>query len=74
MPVTAEWAFHECGRDGVSLAKELAPFGECTFCGHKHRVEMCEVCGDMFDIDWEGLVAEDGLTLCEYHSDPNNFN
>jgi hypothetical protein len=73
MPVVAEWDCHECGRRGISLDEELAPFGECAYCGHEHRVGICEVCGEIFDIDWEGLESDDGLTLCEYHSDPDNF-
>ncbi len=59
---------------GISVDEDLAPIGECAFCGHKHKVGVCEVCSTEFDPDWEGLVDEEtGLELCEYHSDLDNY-
>lgn len=72
-PVVAEWSCHECGREGVSLDEELAPYGHCAYCGHEHRIGTCDVCGVQFDLEWEGQEFEDGLSLCEYHSDINIF-
>ncbi|MGG3235637.1 hypothetical protein ABEP17_19625 [Priestia flexa] len=72
-PVVADWCCHECGREGISLDEDLAPYGNCAYCGYEHRVGTCDVCGVLFDVDWEGQEYEDGLSLCEYHSDIDNF-
>jgi hypothetical protein len=72
-PVVAEWSCYECGREGISLDEELAPYGHCAYCGREHRIGICDVCEVRFDLDWEGSQYEDGLSLCEYHSDINNY-
>ncbi|MFC5404313.1 hypothetical protein [Cohnella soli] len=72
--VVASWPCHECSKVGISVDEDLAPIGECAFCGHKHKVGVCEVCSTEFDPDWDGLVDEEtGLELCEYHSDSDNY-
>jgi hypothetical protein len=73
-PVVAEWSCYECGREGISLDKDLAPYGTCAFCGTEHRIGVCSACETLFDADSEGFVdEEEGFALCEYHSDINNF-
>ncbi|MDE3841058.1 hypothetical protein C0966_17490 (plasmid) [Bacillus methanolicus] len=73
-PVVAEWSCHECNREGISLDEELGPYGECVFCGHKHRIAQCVVCETIFDPDWEGFFdEEEDFALCEYHSDLENM-
>jgi hypothetical protein len=74
IPVVADWACNECRRHGVSLDEDLATYGTCVFCGAEHRIGVCSVCETLFDADWEGTISdEDDFALCDYHSDPDNF-
>jgi hypothetical protein len=74
MPVVADWPCHECGKQGISLDEDLNPIGKCVFCGYQHRIGICDICEVHFDLDYEGFTCEeDGVTLCDFHSDLDNF-
>ncbi len=45
----ADFACAECGNNGVSILEEFMPIGKCCYCGYDNEINICELCGTVYD-------------------------
>lgn len=45
----ADFVCAECGKTGVSILEDFLPIGKCCYCGYENDVNICEICGTVYD-------------------------
>lgn len=54
----------ECGTESICSNEDILPIGTCMNCGYFNEVRECDRCHLWFNVEEEGIIADDGA-LCQ---------